>query len=906
MERVQSSLSDYVTFLPGTVTPQKYMGIDDCARVNVTIYGQFIEKTIDLFNRDWPLRQDGSLDPLVTKLMVVDGATMPMLSESLRLLTVALSESMDDRKTRAILTILQDLLKSDAIFSAIVDACQIRGEPAFMLEVELDQAWRSVTQILVSLPSRIANKMQLNTPKLYMPQVYIRLLCFHVCRAMHFINEAWHECNLEPKVTVLSTIISKILITSKPTYDLACFIDILKEWCYENIKNEKRLVRSVLRELDATAVEHLATLFLKRCEPKYGVRPVFGDVLTAPHWKYILLTKIPLMRYHTDDKLIFNLISYLSSCENGKVLLDLMMKLIDVWRDSSILNHTPVEQHEYVSRLIILSLRACESSLEDRNFKERCRQFLITGVSVHLECTDIYVRAMGMITAEICMKYVSEKDAPQLEFNYSDMPTRVQVLLESLKHLCAPTVVEYQHSDGLAVGDVETSANKMYELVADILPNSQALSSEKPEDNVSSTNGDLVQKEMHDVEVTSRTRDDVGKSCQSDDEKSELDSDDDLVPYDMDEEQVKPVSKVRPMYLRDLRDNLTDERTVSDPDIFSESMLVCEELIRTQLPNDDVSFAVELLELLVTLRQQSYIENFEIVVFRCCVEIVVVHPKECAEFLCKQFYEDASKYSLNQRLLFLDALSESAKRLSDIKVNIESDAKKTPKLIKKSKPTSSPVSIFIDTTKPRRTQELCYGEDMEDLLEAPESRVANWREVIDKRIESHTRRFAHQSKMSTKSVNRFANVVSSFVYPLLYGFNWQQGSVRLQSLRIYGHQENIVLLRYLKTLSVIMRAAENCPLALKIGKEILELTWTLRGHEEATVRFTVVECIASVLVSLPRDQVVIIELLDTLTEIQEWLLLTQNVIFGEHDVKCREMNATVLRYVGTIIGFALS
>lgn len=903
-----------MTLLPGTVTPQKYTGVDDSAAVNVTIYRQIVEKTINLFDRDWPLRQDGSLDPLIAKLMAVDGATMPILSESLRLLTATLSEFEDKKKIRAISTILQDLLKSDAIFSAIVDACRCRQE--LLLEVELDQAWQRATQILVSLPSRVANKMQRDTPQLYTPHVYIRLLCFHVCRAMHFVNEAWYEQNIEPKINVLSTIISKILITSKATHDLSCFIDILKEWCYEDIKNEKRLVRSVLRELDTTAVEHMATMFLKRCEPIYGVYPVLGDVLTAPRWQYVLITKIPLMRYyHTDDKLIFNLISYLSSCENADVLPDLMIKLIDIWSDSSILNHTPVEQHEYISRLIILSVRACKSRLKERNIMERCRQLLLTGVSVHLECTDIYIRAMGMITAEICINHLSEDDVPQLAFDYNDMPTRVQTLLDSLKHLSAPTVICYKCSDDLAVGDVGFSSNKkIRELVADILPSFQAVSSKKPEnrlarsrkDDQGKMKDDLAQKKKHDVMgATSSTQDDTEKSRRQDDEQSELDSDDDLVPYDLDEERDKPASKVRPMYLRDLRDNLTDERTATDSDVFSESMSVCEELIRTQLPKDDASFAVELLELLVTLRQQSYMEDFEGVVFRCCVEIVVVRPKECAEFLCKQFYEDMGKYSLSQRLLFLDVLSESAKQLSGIKVSNDSNAEST-KLVKKRKATSSPVSVFIDTTKPRRIQELCYDEGMENLLEVSESRIADWREITEKRIESHTRRFAHQSKVSKKSINRFASVVSSFIYPLLYGFNWQKDSVKLQNLKIYQDQENIVLLRYLNTMSVIMRAAENCPLALKMGQEILELTWTLRYHKEATVRFAVVECIASVLISLPRDQVVVEELMDTLMEIKEWLLLTQNVIFGEHDVKCREINATVMRCVDAIIGSVLS
>ncbi|XP_011140638.1 telomere length regulation protein TEL2 homolog isoform X1 [Harpegnathos saltator] len=905
LEKIRASLANYVTLLPGTITPQKYMGVDDGAEVDVTTYGRILERTIDIFDRNWPLERDDCLDPLIIKLMVVDGATLPMLSESLRRLTIALSRSEDERKTCAISTILQDLLKSDAIFSAIVNTCRVQRVHCLSLEVELDQAWQSTMQILVSLPSRVANKMRLDTPKLYTPQVYVRLLYFHVCRAMHFVNDSWYTCDIKPKINILSSLISKILITSKPTYDATCLIDVFKEWCYENIKNEKRLVRSVLRELDSTAVEHMATLFLKHSEPKYGVRPVFGDLLTTPHWKYVLTTKIPFMRHYKDESLMFNLISYLSSCEDQDALPELMMKLINVWADSSIMNHTPVEQHEYISRLVILSVRVCKNRLK-QSMKEQCRQLLLVGVSVHLESTDIYVRAMGMITAEICTNCLSENDMSQLAFDYEGMPARMQQLVESLKHLHAPTVCEL--SDGLTsnVDDVDTAVDKkIRKLVADILPSLQTESNGETEDHPNSSTNVTKEEKSNDLEVTSNVQDNTQDSSQGDeDDESEVDSDDDLVPYDMNEEQDKPVSKWRPMYLRDLRDNLTDERTFSNPDVFSESMSVCEELIRTQLPNDDASFAVELLELLVTLRQQSYMENFEDIVFRCCVEIVVVRPKECAKFLCMQFYEDAGKYSLSHRLLFLDVLSESAKRLSQIKLEdtTKSNTENT-KLVKRKKSISSPVSVFIDMTKARKTQELYY-EDVEDLRRLPNSQGTDWREIIEKRIESHTRRFAHQSKIPKASVNRFANVASSFLYPLLYGFGRPQESGKLQGLKIYADQENILLLRYLKTLSVMMRAAENCPLALKVAKEILELTWTLRNHNEAAARFAVVECVVSVLVSLPKDGIG--ELLDMLLEIREWLLLTQNVIYGEHDAKCRELNAAVMRYVDAIIGSVLS
>lgn len=898
LERIRSSVLNYTRFLPGPLTPQKYNGLDSDTKVDAILYGRILEEIIDKFDHDWPLNNDG-LDSTIKKLIIVDGATVFVLAESLRALTTALNESQNQNKIRVISIILEDLLKSDAIFSAIVDVCRHETQSCMQQE-ELDQTWRSAMQILVSLPNRVSNKLQFDTSKFYTPQIYMKALCFHISCAVSFVNDGLRKYDIKPRIVGLSSLISKIIISLKPS-NFTCFVDVFEEWCFENKKDERRFVESIFRELDSAAIEYVATLFLKHCDPKLGVRPVFGNLLMESNWKYILTTKIPLMRYYEDDKLVVNLISYLSSFLNeNNILSELLIKLLEVWSDGSILNHTSVEQHKYITQLIILSVKACKDHLKDDERKQ-CDKLLLSGVSVHLECTDINLRAMGMMTGEICINSLSNiDDMPKLKFEYDKMPVKVSELLESMKNLntLASTVdlqEQYERSGDLITESIvfdSLSSRKIYELGIDcgILSSFESPSNEKVENNTQLTTNGAMKDNLTKNETKKQVE-------QNSDDDSDLDSDDDLVPYDMSDD--KPFSKVRPTYLRDLLYNLTDDKTISNPDIFSESLLACEELILTQLPNDDVSFAIELLSLLATLRQQSYVENFELVIFKCCVAIVTVRPKECAEFLCKEFYEDVGKYSLNQRLLFLDILAESARQLSKIDVDSTDSADDTIDAAIKKKRIPSRISLFVDMEE-RKKQQVWYDEDVD--LETTENESANWREVIDKRIESRTRRFAHNSKSSKVYVNHFGNVVSSFFYPLLYGFDRQD---KLKSLKIYADQENILLLRFLKTLSTIMLAAQNCPLALKMGKEILELTWTLRIHDEATVRLAVTENIGSVLVAVPKDAIVE-DLSDLLLEIREWLLLSQNVIYGEHDANCRALNAKVLSFIDTIIGSTLT
>lgn len=896
LERIRSSVSNYIRFLPGPVTSQKYSGLDFDTKVDAILYGRILEEIIDKFDRDWPLKEDG-LDPLIEKLIIVDGATVFMLSEALRVLTAALNESKNDKKTHVVSMLLNSLLKSEAIFSGILDACRDETR-SHMYEEELDQTWRSTTQILISLPSRVSNKLQFDTPKSYTPQVYVKILCFHISCAMSFINELC-KYGIKSRTSALSFLVSKVVVNLKPC-DFTCFTDILEEWCLESKKHEQRLIEDIFRELDSAAIEYIAVLFLKRCDTKFGVRPIFGNLLTEPNWRYILTIKIPLMRYYEDKKLVVNLISYLSYFSNeNNVLSELLIKLLEIWRDKSILNHVSVEQHKYITKLIILSVKSCKDLLSHTE-RDQCQKLLLSGVSVHLECTNITLRAMGMMVAEICVNSLCNTDnAPKLKFEYDSMPAQVLEVLRSLKDLnMLVTTVDvkeqYEQSGDLITGNIvfdSLSSRKIYELGVncDILPNLENLSSEKNEESTRpSKNGAIT----NDLTKKAETKNQTKPNC---DDDSDLDSDDDLIPYDMNDD--KPSNKVRPTYLRDLRDNLTDERSFSDPDIFSESLLACEELILSQLPNDDVTFAIELLQLLVTLKQHSYMENFELVVFKCCVAIVTVRPKECAEFLCKEFYEDVGKYSLSHRLLFLDILNESAKQLSKIDVDgIDSTDVTVDAAIKK-KRIPSRISLFIDTQENKK-QQMWYDDDFDIDLERSKDQSIDWQEIVDKRIASHTRRFAHNSKSPKLHINHFGNVASSFFYPLVHGFG-RQDILKLNGLKIYADQENILLLRFLKTLSAIMLAAQNCPLASKMGKEILELMWTVRNHEEATVRLAVTENIGSVLIAVPKDA--IIELSEPLMEIREWLLLSQNVVNGEHDANCRTLNAKVLSFINLII-----
>lgn len=899
LDKLKSHISEYITLLPGSLTPQKYSNIDSDPEIDPMLHGKILEEIIEKFDHNWPL-QGSVLDRGLVQLMVVDGATLSILTESLSVLTSALKETEDEKKMLAISMILEQLVKSDSLFSAIVDACKYQNRNRIE-EEEFDETCRNTVQMLISLPNRVANKLKDKIFNTFVPQTYLKIISFHIARAFSFINIGLQH-DIKAELKFMSLLISKLIIISKSDH-LLPLTDILSEWCFQNKHNERNFIQDILKTLDTPSIEPIAVLFLKYCDVNLGVHQIFGDILPQPNWKYTLTTKIPLMCYYNDENLVINLISYLAQfLTENRILIELLLTLLDVWGDKSALNHTSVEQHKYITKLIIVCLRKSRNYL-NREEKDNIQRLLVSGISAHLESTHIILKAIGMSVGEIFTSELSESDdAPKLSFEYKNMPNEVTDLVGTLTKLAIQTKdIKAKEPTEIIVPIVEDEEfmtlgdKKLYELgiecclvpksvrVADDIKNEQTLTVETSIESTMMSNKRISQNN-----VTSE------KNVECD---SELDSDDDLVPYDMSID-TKASEKLRPAYLRDLRDNLVNENSSTNPDIFSESLEISEDLILSQLPGDDVSFAIELLELFVTLKKYSYVENFEVLTFKSCVAIVTVFPKECAEFLCKQFYMEVDKYSVSQRLFFLDILAESARRLSAIPVHKDS-AINEPIVKPRRREIQNKVSLFINTERSQQYSVL-YSDDLDEFGKV-EGQMQDWREIVDKRIESNTKRFAHSTKSSKIFENKFGNVASSFFYPLLYGFG-KQGTCLNSGLHLFSDQENILLIRFLKALSTIMVAAKNCLLASKMGKEVLELSWVLRYHDQAKVRMAVMENVAAVLIAVPKDTIVN-ELFDMVIEIRLWLLdLTQNVISGDHDKECRSLGATVVSLIDSLIG----
>uniref|UniRef100_A0A8C0GGJ6 Telomere length regulation protein TEL2 homolog n=1 Tax=Chelonoidis abingdonii TaxID=106734 RepID=A0A8C0GGJ6_CHEAB len=125
----------------------------------------------------------------------------------------------------------------------------------------------------------------------------------------------------------------------------------------------------------------------------------------------------------------------------------------------------------------------------------------------------------------------------------------------------------------------------------------------------------------------------------------ELDSDDDLIPYDMSEDKELKKMKV-PVYIRDCIEVLTGSE---DMDKWEATMKVLESLIRrNSATTREVS--MELAKVLLHLEEKTYIEGFVELRKRALVAVTITDA--VVQYLTSQFY--SLNYSLCQRMDILD------------------------------------------------------------------------------------------------------------------------------------------------------------------------------------------------------------------------------------------------------------
>ncbi|NXE27523.1 TELO2 protein, partial [Ardeotis kori] len=516
--------------------------------------------------------------------------------------------------------------------------------------------------------------------------------------------------------------------------------------------------------------------------------------------QFVVTQKVLLLQYHHPTEVLQNLLGYLSLDSLRRALLiRVLQELLEIWGSSSAVRHSPPEQQQYISKAILI----CLSHLKEPEI-ESCRQELLTsmmeGVKCHLDSSLPQIRRLGMIVAESISSKINT-DGPVLKFQYEEDDEARE--LKSLLVQTPPSCVVPSLPDD----DRNQKADAELPLVLESNEKSHTAASAMPDEELD----------------------------------AELDSDDDLIPYDMSED--KELKTKAPVYIRECMEVLTGSE---DVDKWEATVKALESLVRKN-PAATREVSVELAKILLHLEEKTCMEGFVELRRRAQVAVLTTDPIPVAKYLTSQFY--SLNYSLRQRMDILDVLVLAAQELS------------YPKCHRKTEHSDAPKPCI----------QLLPGSDSSK----------DWRRIIDERIKSKTRRFAKgQSQVElASSPNEFNSVAGHFFFPLIQHFDRPLTTFDL--LR----EDHFVLGRLVHTLAILMSLAVNTTAVPAMGKALLELVWALRFHTDSYVRQGLLACVSSVLLSVPVERL-LEDMTEQLLEAQSWL---GDVMEKDPDGDCRRL-----------------
>lgn len=819
-------------------------------------YSAILDSVLKLVDKDWPGNNSAAEKQLIN-LFTIDNNS-EFCIESI----AAIIASKNLGKSPVLLKILEQIITSDTfLFGMFVDLSYTHNLIGLELS-NFELRCQQVIQTLSSIPNVVANRLRGQFPDVFGPEQFSCFVFIAMLKSIYFmaeINKTAPSHIFETKF--LSKLFGRFLIDfniNRTASTIPRVINVLGVWSQKD-EHYTAFVQNLLLNLNRNAIEIVSFYLLQN--PM--INNLLGNAIEkSSDWRYCFHTKFPLLEFHKNDGIVINLVQYLTRQTNEKEELSkLFIEVLKSWSSKLSITSHSVDQHLYLSKFIVLG-SGCFDLNNAHSHKGEIKRIIHRGVQNHMESLHHSIRAMGMIIAEIVCNRLNEaklEKEDELRFDYSTFSTENRAMVEELRKLSDisldgsdPSAEELTENDALNAIFCLVSKDESNNVVA--IPQSLNVSAPIQHNEIEYASLSPRRPQLAHIKTSHLIDDD------------DLDSDDDLEPYDMSNDTSTKADNA-PKYLIDLKENLLE---TEDPDIFQSSMEICATLVSEKLPNDDFRIGLEILNVLIGLDQKFYTEHFESLRFAGCVAICCVYPKECAELLCREFHTDVGRYSVTKKVLVLDILCETARSLSKIAKSLSHTEH-----IEQGQTSSAPKKLVELNVEAKRLNEA--------------------RQIIRERVEQKTRRFATKTAHPFVHAqrNRFADVAGYFFFPLLYGFGKQQLALLHNTLKY--DTDNILLTSFLNTIATITIAAQNCPIASKFGTEVFGLSGVLRFHVEPKVRLSVLHMIAAVFLAVPKA-----ELLNycsnDISEIREWLeqILSLNIMRGEKDVECRETAKHVL------------
>ncbi|KAJ7305773.1 hypothetical protein JRQ81_010139 [Phrynocephalus forsythii] len=654
-----------------------------------------------------------------------------------------------------VVDVLEQFLQRAGLSKLMWELCEQQTQGGFLPFQE------TILNKVVCLPDHLGNKLQERNRPVFFPQNYFPLLGMEIIRVMERIFASLRG-GLDCSISFVSQVLGKTCVHGRQQEILSVLVPQLTERTESDCIWQRMCWRLVASVPDRWMEAVICGFVHFSARPSALSRLLGNVVVKSKKAQFVMTQKLLLLQYSSPTSVLQALLGYLALDSMRRPLLNKVLKeLLGIWGSRSAVKHSPAEQQLYISKAILI----CLSHLKEDDITS-CKQELLAslmeGMKCHLDSNLPRIRHMGMVVAEsVSARMMPE--GPALKFTYVEDDE-----IQELKSLLVQRPEEAFITDP---PDTERSSPLGADLQSGARPDPAA-----PEQAAEGPDSDL-------------------------------DSDDDLIPYDM--SQDKELKKIHaPTYIRDCIEILTGPE---DPDKYEATMSVLETLIRrNEAAAREVS--VELAKVLLHLDDKSFISGFAALRHGALVAIIVTDPIAVTWYLTSEFY--SLNYSLRQRLDILDALAMAAQELSrPSKAEALPGPRPPPSLQLLSSDGSAPV----------------------------------WRKVVDERIQKKTRRFAKGPSQAgpSSAPNRFASVAGHFFFPLLQNFDRP-----LSTFDLLG-DDHLVLGRLLHTLAVLMYCAVHSGVATAMGKALLEFVWALRFHTDTYVRQGLLAAVSSTLCPWP-------------------------------------------------------
>jgi hypothetical protein len=562
------------------------------------------------------------------------------------------------------------------------------------------------------------------------------------------------------------------------------------------------------------------------------------------------------------------------------ILLIAISQLVDSWTSPNFIKQSSLIHHNYLSTglsYIFKNKYLLQSEMEGESNNFDILSRMMSGIQIHLELPVRDRRNQGLKVAE-SFSLIMSPDNPLV---FDELKDEQPNQLDSREIVNNNQNNNNKNNDNKVLVNVknenyDNSKNVELEKMKNFTKGKEReLKLEKKkvkEENIDPDQPFFSKKNMSDDSDEDSTSDDSDNSPDNSrgsargsarvDDSS--DDDDDLKPYNLDDD-IGDSNKIRtPKYIRECLDGLRSD----DPEHVTLTLGVLKEII-LRSPGDLPEISPTLFEILFHMGNEYNIQNF------------AERKKESLVLLNVLVTDSITPYLIDQILFQTTSLKQ---RIDGIAILIES-AQELANFNKKEKE---------ENNNSKESQKITALTGNQNKL-TPSS-------LVEQRIEKNTRRWGsaimnkNQMKNNSKTfVNKFAQN-SNLFYQLLFQLSYVKNKDNF-TFALFGEDGN-VLGRLLYAFAVFAEcSAYSCDCSEYIH-ELIKLTHFTRYHSQTYVRKATLFAISKIPKALSKELLFSYDFMEEINEIHVWL---ESVANHDVDQECQILAVSIISIIQSLL-----